>query len=79
MKLQENYFESEYLSTRAKNAIKRIIFRVCSFEELLPMEITILKRVDGIKTHEEIEKMFQQIKLKKVFEENAKKVLTINN
>ena len=76
MKLQENYTESNLLSERAKMAIKRIIFRVCSFEDLLPMETTILKRIDGVKTREEVEKMFTQIKAKKVFEKNLKKCLT---
>lgn len=78
MKLQDNYTESALLSQRAKMAIKRTIFRVCSFEELLPMETTILKRIDGVKTREEVEKMFTQIKAKKVFEKNLKKALTNN-
>lgn len=76
MKLQDKYTESSFLSERAKMTIKRIIFRVCSFEELLPMEHTILKRIDSVKTHEEVEKMFTQIKAKKVFEKNLKKALT---
>lgn len=76
MKLQDNYFESEKLSTRLKHSIRRIIGRFCSFEELLNFETTLLKRIDGVKTHQELEKMFIEIKAKKVFEKNLKKALT---
>ncbi len=78
MKLQENYFESEKLSVRLKYSIRRIIGKFCSFEELLNFETTLLKRVDGVKTHQELEKMFIEIKAKKLFEKKVKKALTNN-
>lgn len=76
MKLNDKYNESNVISNRTKALIKRTISRYCTFEELLPLEVTIMKRVDGVKTKEELEKMFTQIKAKKVFEKNLKKCLT---
>lgn len=78
MKLQENYFESEKLSTRLKYSIRRTIGKVCPFEELLNFETTLNKRIDGVKTKEELNKLFLEIKAKKLFEKKVKKALTNN-
>lgn len=76
MKLQDQYFESDKISTRLKYSIRRIIGKFCSFEELLNFETTLLKRVDGVKTHQELEKLLLEIKAKKLFEKKVKKALT---
>lgn len=75
MKLQDNYFESEKLSTRLKYSIRRTICKVCTFEELLNFENTLNKRIDGVKTKEELNKLFVEIKTKKLFERKLKKAL----
>lgn len=75
MKLNEMYNESDAISTRLKNTIRRTISKFCTFEELLNFETTLLKRIDGVRTRQELINMFTTIKAKKVFTKNLKKVL----
>ena len=72
MKLQDQYFESDKISQRLKYSIRRIIGKFCSFEELLNFEQTLLKRVDGVKSHQELEKLLLEIIGKKVFDKDGK-------
>jgi len=74
--LKENYLESDKISVRLRYSIRRIIGKNCPFEELLNYATTLRKRIDGVHTKEELNKMLSEILLIKNFEKNYKKALT---